>query len=143
MADENAAALDKAFYHLELKGGTPAGDLQMYAPGEIVAGTIQVEPRSDIRCRKLTVHLEWHTEGKGDRDGAVVGSRDLAEGNLRVRQSVGDQFMFQLPAQPWSYSGHYISIVWEIVVKMDVPLGRDISYRQPIIVDPGPPNLEQ
>jgi hypothetical protein len=64
---------------------------------------------------RLEVRLFWYTRGKGTEDVGVVESERLenppAAGEHRWR--------FPLPAQPWSFSGKLISLVWavELVVE--------------------------
>ncbi len=55
---------------------------------------------------------------------------------MQKGRPVESEFRFQLPEQPWSYSGHYINIVWEIFVYVDVPLAGDPKFRQPFVVRP-------
>jgi len=123
-------------YKLE-DGEVDLDGFRRYRPGDTIKGVVQVEAREDVRCRGVEVQWEWHTEGKGTRDGIVIARKVLASDSLRARQQVGDQFVFTLPPQPWSYAGHFITIVWSLTVAVDIPMGRDIKVEQPIIVDPG------
>ncbi len=56
----------------------------------------------------------------------------MAAGAPRVAESRSP-----LPREPWSYAGRYISIVWEVVVVVDLP-GPDIRHGQAFILAPGP-----
>ena len=60
----------------------------------------------------------------------------LAEGPLAANVSIRHDFNFGLPREPWSYAGHYVSIIWEIAVVVDIPLATDINAQQPFILAP-------
>ena len=52
------------------------------------------------------------------------------------RTPLGDDDPAQLPREPWSFAGQYISIIWAIEVNVDVPMGRDLSYRERLVMRP-------
>lgn len=134
----NSIEHDQLFVTFKLDGGeVDAEGFRRYRPGELLKGLVEVEAREDIRSRSVTLEFGWHTEGKGSRNSEVVDRKSLASGSLRARQSVGDQFVFEVPRSPWSFAGHFITIIWALTVKVDVPMGRDIAVSQPFIVDPG------
>jgi hypothetical protein len=123
--------------HFELKGGDRRGPVTIYAPGDRVSGSVRLAPQADIPCRSVTLQLEWHTEGKGDRDQQIIHEKTLHQGNLRMGSLVGDNFVFQLPEGPVSYAGQLINIIWTITIKVDVPRAKDATFQEPFIVARG------
>lgn len=123
-------------FQVKFKDGVAAEGARGYLPGATVSGIYEIVPQSNIRCRKAEIRLEWYTEGKGDRDGEVIDSREIAAGDLMAGKRIGDAFVFQLPSQPWSYAGYFITVVWAITVKIDVPMGKDIIRSVRLIMAP-------
>ena len=83
-----------------------------FRPGEDVAGRalwILDEP-----AKAVEVRLFWHTQGKGTIDANIVGSIRFDNPEQREQR----EFTFTLPAEPYSFSGVLISLVWalELVV---------------------------
>ncbi|MFQ5399138.1 MAG: hypothetical protein ACE5E7_06015 [Anaerolineae bacterium] len=107
-----------------------------YRPGDILRGTVVVDPDEDVRCNHLFVMLVWHTEGRGTRYQEEAEQLDLFQGTLKVGFPRSFDFTFHLPPEPWSYAGYYISIVWEVQVKIDVPWKRDPKHSLPFIMTP-------
>jgi hypothetical protein len=100
---------------------------------EGVAGWRLEKPPKSVELR-----LFWFTRGKGTEDVGVVSRMrfDLPQ------QEEGRKFSFTLPAEPWSFSGQLISLIWalelvaepgghtarvELVVS---PTGREILLHQ-------------
>lgn len=78
---------------------------------------------------RLEVRLFWYTAGKGTRDVGVVETAALtpaAQGQ--------EDFHFQLPRGPYSFSGTLVSILWALELVAE-PSGK--STRQEIVVAPG------
>jgi hypothetical protein len=123
-------------FEVRLSGGQPEGDLLRYDPGEEIAGTATIVTDSDLRCNHLYVRLQWHTEGRGDRDEGIIAQDDIFQGMLTSGAPVTHEFRFTLPRSPWSFAGHYVSIVWAIQVSIDVPLARDPVYSHPFVLAP-------
>ena len=107
-----------------------------FAPGQQLRGTVMVVPDSDVNCEHLYVHLGWHTEGRGTRFTQKVETRDLYQGTLNAGRPYTREFDFVLPASPWSYDGHYISIVWEVTAQLDVRWAKDPQYSERIELRP-------
>jgi hypothetical protein len=129
--------MDKITFGVTLREGTNEGGILRYEPGSTISGLAQLIPNEDVNARGVTVRLQWRTEGRGDLNSATIGQTDIWQGNLVKGRPVPGEFRFQLPLQPWSYSGHYINIVWEIVVFVDVPLASDPKFLQPFVMRPG------
>ncbi|MCW3059200.1 MAG: hypothetical protein JWQ02_1021 [Capsulimonas sp.] len=93
----------------------------MFRAGQVVRGLVTVTPNADVECRHLWVTLQWRTEGRGERETGVAQKEDIFQGRLTHGTPVQIPFQFTLPQSPWSYSGKYVSIVWEVAVDVDVP----------------------
>ena len=128
--------MDKINCNITIEGGTAEGNFRRYDPGSSINGRVQLIPNEDINSRSAAVRLQWRTEGRGDPNGATFQETQIWQGNLQKGRPVEHQFQFQIPMEPWSYSGHYITIVWEILVYVDVPLAGDPKFSQPFIVRP-------
>jgi hypothetical protein len=96
-----------------------------FLPGESISGSIQITPQESLKCRHLYARLRWFTEGRGDTDKKVIAEQDLHQGELRAGVPFYSRFQFRLPSEPWSYTGHYINIIWEVEVVIDMALARD------------------
>jgi hypothetical protein len=58
----------------------------------------------------LEVRLFWYTRGKGTEDVGIV-----AVERIENASSAGERAVtFQLPSQPWSFSGKLISLLWAV-----------------------------
>lgn len=121
---------------LTLKGGEVTGGWRCYEPGSTVHGWLRLTPSEDVNCNRVLASLEWHTEGRGRRDGDCVAEVGLAEGDLTANTSVIQDFNLTVPSEPWSYAGHYINVIWEVIVVVDIPLSRDVIRKEPIVVVP-------
>lgn len=83
-------------------------DQDRFHPGEQISGA--VEWQCDKEPREITVNLLWSTEGKGTQDVEVVDSQTISVfGN-----SGREEFSFELPLGPYSYSGRMLSINWAV-----------------------------
>ena len=117
-------------------GEATMGKEVRFDPGATVEGAVTVTPQSDIQCNGIKIRLEWHTEGRGDRDRKVVDEMIAFQGVLPGGQPAVLAFRLTLPDQPWSYTGHYINILWEIVADVDLPLAINPKSRYPILLRP-------
>jgi hypothetical protein len=124
-----------AIIQFTLRGGQDEGGLMLYQPGQRVRGTVQLIPDSgDLNCKHIFVRLQWHTEGRGDRDQQCIAQLDVFQGTLQARIPTTYDFAFMLPREPWSYAGHYVNIVWEIEVEVDVPWAVNLRRSQPFVM---------
>jgi len=130
---------DKADIYVQFTSGATnpnAPDLPCFTPRESVNGIIEITPATNIECRKLLVRLKWRTEGRGDPDQEVIGEMNAFEGTLSAGIVKSIPFRFELPRQPWSYVGKYISIVWGIEVDIDVAWKANPRHFAPLILAP-------
>jgi len=121
-----------------LHGGESVGLVKRYQPGEVMHGDVLVVPEDNFNCRRLIVRLQWHTEGRGNRDKGVADEQVLFRGEMKQGMPYQHSFQFILPNEPWSYAGHYINIVWEVVVVIDVPMSFDPNAAFPFVLSPLP-----
>lgn len=82
-----------------------------YAPGDMIAGSV-TWAKLLRETDRLEIRLIWYTQGKADRDVGIILSN--------VREAPGEageqEFAFQTPSRPFSFSGKLISLVWAIEV---------------------------
>lgn len=119
-----------------LKNELESFGMPLYRPGDTVQGTVTLFPDEDITCEHLYARLMWHTEGRGTRYNETIAETDLFQGELRHGIPTTYDFRFTLPQQPWSYEGHYISVVWAIEIQIDVSWARDPKYAEYFILAP-------
>lgn len=81
-------------------------------PGEIVSG--QASWQVD-RAKSVQIRLFWYTSGKGTRDVDVVDSIDITDPQPAGRSD----YRFQLPEEPYSFSGKLISLIWAVEVVIE------------------------
>lgn len=123
-------------FELTLRDGEVSGGRRHYLPGSAVHGWVRLTPHEDVNCNRVLARLEWHTEGRGDRDQDCVAEVVLAEGDLSANTSVIQEFNLTLPSEPWSYAGHYINVIWEVIVVVDLPFARDVIRKEAVVVAP-------
>jgi hypothetical protein len=126
----------KADIQISFRNAAQAYNAWRFRPMEFVQGTVTVIPDSDVNCKHLYVRLEWHTEGRGTQFRQKIQEMDVFQGSLQANMPRSFEFDFQLPEEPWSYEGHYISIIWAIAVQLDVPWGRDVKSEEPFLLLP-------
>ena len=114
----------------------PGVEEPVFRPGETVQGSIQVTPAADVNCRHLFARLRWQTEGRGDQDRGFAAEGDLYQGQLKGGVPFYQRFQFTAPKEPWSYNGHYVSIVWQVEAVVDIPLARDALASARFILAP-------
>lgn len=86
------------------------------------------------KVRGLRVHLEYETEGRGDRD-----SREYSETTVPIdRFGMGRaDITLEVPFNaPISYDGHLLRVKYEIVVVTDRQRAFDYALKIPVVVAP-------
>lgn len=111
--------------------------IRRFAPGDTISGTITIIPQKEMNCKHVYLRLGWHTEGRGNRDHAYIEDSDIYQGVLPANVPFIHNFSCTLPREPWSFSGQYVSIVWDVAVAVDVPewFG-DFSYTESFVLSP-------
>jgi hypothetical protein len=119
---------------LTLQGGQVDDGGRRYEPGSTIQGRARLTSDGTVECSRVVVRLEWHTEGRGDRDQRCADEVELASGILPER--LDQSFTLTVPQVPWSYDGNYINIIWQVRVVVDIPLAFDSRAEAPIVVAP-------
>lgn len=125
-----------AEFLITLRDGESAGALLRYAPGSVMRGEVRLTANEQVNCRGAYLRLMWHTEGRGDRDQAKVDEIVLATGAIPAGTNMARAFEFNLPEQPWSFTGKYVNIIWEILGVIDMPMATDVVVSEPFILAP-------
>lgn len=123
-------------FTVRFDGGEMVDGVLCFEPGETISGNVVVQPDRSVECRNLAVRLIWFTEGRGDVASDQLAETSLTQGRLVPEMVVEGAFQFQLPQQPWSYSGRLVSVVWAIEVNVDVPMAADLTHRERFRVRP-------
>ncbi len=105
-------------------------------PGETLQGTVTVFPDKNLDCKHLYIRLLWHTEGRGTRYLQKVEELDVFQGTLQQGLPNSFEFSFVLPNEPWSYEGHYVSVVWKVQAHIDLSWSRDPQGEKAFILRP-------
>jgi hypothetical protein len=129
--------MDKVTFDVSLREGVQEGEFMRFEPGAPISGVVHLIANEDIKSRGASFRLQWRTEGRGDLNSESLGQTEMWQGNLQKGRPIQKEFHFQLPQQPWSYSGHYISIVWEVFVYVDMPMAGDLKFARRFVVRPG------
>ncbi len=119
-----------------LDNGAESFGAVKYQPGSEVKGTVTIFPDGDVECKHLYIRLEWHTEGRGTRYQEPMDELDVYQGTLKGGFPSSYEFNFHLPDEPWSYEGHYVSVVWAVTVQVDVPWAKDAKYEEAFVMRP-------
>ncbi len=113
-----------------------AGSDALFQPDSWIKGRATIFTDSDIKCKDVTAQLLWRTEGRGTRFQEKVGNVALHQGPLRAGLPNSFEFEFLLPNNPWSYEGYYVSVVWEVMIEIDVSWGMDIRNSKQFVMRP-------
>ena len=128
--------MEEADIEVILSGGEKQGDFWHFLPGSEISGAVRIVPWKNINSRRVLVRLQWHTEGRGTRAKGAIDELVLAQGKLMDGVALSSNFHFTLPLEPWSYAGHYITIVWELLVIIDIQLASDLVHSERFIMAP-------
>lgn len=107
---------------VKLEGGRDA-----WRPGETLRGTASWQLDESVEA--LEVRLIWFTRGKGTQDVSVIDHHAFRMPALEGH----DDFSFELPAGPYSFSGRLISLIWAL--ELVTPKGRE-SERVEFVLSP-------
>jgi hypothetical protein len=98
-----------------------------FRPGERVSGSVAWELEEEATVAEL--RLFWMTQGRGDRDLVVV-QRERFDAPERA---AAHRFHFELPLEPYSFSGKLISLVWSLELSV---MPSDDATRTEITISP-------
>ena len=126
----------KADFDIQFLDGEPSGTTTLYHPGNSLRGQVTIFTDGDINCKSVQARLIWHTQGRGTQYQEKIAEMQLFDGTLKAGFPNTFNFAFDLPHDPWSYEGHYVSVVWAVEVDIDVPWGKDIIEEKPFLLRP-------
>ena len=119
---------------ITIRGGDEVGGVRKFKPGDVIQGSIQITPDSDLNCKHIFVRALWHTEGRGDKDEGIGAEQDVFQGELRTGTPAHYRYHLKLPQEPWSYAGRYVNIIWEVEASIDLAWARDPKNAERIIM---------
>ena len=133
--------MSKPTVNIELERGPWAADGSEYERawpvGDLVKGRVSIDAPVATKTKKITVDLNWKTEGRGNQNKDTVDSVTIHEGELYDGAMINSEFELKLPDDgPVTYDGHYIRIVWAVVVRIDIPWATDVFEHTEITVLP-------
>lgn len=100
-----------------------------YTPGETLRGEVAWEIDLMKNSDGGEVRLFYYTSGKGTQDVETIKTLAVAAG-----EAVGSQkFEFKLPAEPYSFSGKLVSLIWALEFQM---LESDETERLEFVMSP-------
>jgi len=118
------------------------GEEPRYDPGSVLSGCAVFTPGAETTVNGVSLSVRWKTRGRGAGDSgeAWSGKEQIPEGGLVMEagRTMSWRFRCQLPESPWSYTGKYVSIVWEVSVTLDVPWAKDPKAARTFILRPPP-----
>jgi hypothetical protein len=123
-------------FEWNLKNRRYEGETPRVEPGSTIEGWVTVTSNREVNCNGVKIRLEWHTEGRGDRDGRVVAEQEVFRGVLSADQPSVYSFQLRVPEEPWSYSGYYINILWDLIAEVDLPMAFNPKSALRILVRP-------
>lgn len=88
-------------------------DQTHFFPGDVLHG--YAEWQLEDAPQSAEVRLSWYTEGKGDQD-VYVARHEPLDNALAVDAR---DFEFELPDQPYSFSGKLITLCWALELIID------------------------
>jgi hypothetical protein len=93
-------------------------------------------PHRNIECRAVEVSIGWYTQGKGRLETHFPYVQRYPVAGLESGVPFRERFTYTLPAGPWSYNGHYITIIWAVKVKIDIPMMVDYNEELRFVLEP-------
>ena len=121
---------------IQLINGKAEAEGWRFTPGDVVRGSTALLPKEDMNCRSVYIVLQWRTRGRGTAHLKTIQRLDVHQGELKTDWPLTFQFEFMLPNEPWTYTGHYINIDWEIMVGIDLAWQSDPVQKTMLIVSP-------
>ena len=81
-----------------------------YTPGEVLRGEVTWKVDLMKNSNGGEIRLFYYTSGKGTRDVETIETHIVD-----IRTEIGSQsYDFQLPGEPYSFSGKLVSLVWAV-----------------------------
>ncbi len=108
-----------------------------YASGEKARGVVEADVHSDCECRKLSLHREWRTHGKGNAYSGGKQEWELFSGTWTAGQNASYPFEFEVPRGPLTYRGHILSITWHLRAHADLAHALDQKVEEEFVLAAG------
>jgi sporulation-control protein spo0M len=128
-----------ATLQIELDRGPWEGDVyeRSWPIGGQITGHLIVTSDNGQRATNLRVELEWETSGRGTRDHKRVTQQILHEGDVPALANLRLPFKLAVPAEgPITHHGHYITIQWQIVGRIDISWAIDKTTKEQVTILP-------
>ena len=107
-----------------------------YAPGERIRGQVTVTTEDAVRCKSLTVALQWRTHGRGNRASGPESKVQLFQGEWGSGEQRAYAFEFIAPAGPATYHGTIVNVDHYLTVRVDLPWAFDPKAEAEILLVP-------
>lgn len=107
--------------------------------GAHVTGQVIFDPAysGSDRARAILINLRWRTEGRGDRNDAIVQSLTVPFTAGPPRTITKFPFRLTLPPDgPVSYHGSLIRVIWQVEARADLSWGIGPRTAEPFVVVP-------
>jgi hypothetical protein len=109
-----------------------------YEPGERIRGHVAVTADTAVRCKALTVALQWNTHGRGNRDAGPESKVQLFEGEWDAGGQHAYGFEFIAPSGPVSYHGKLLNVDHYLTARVDLPWALDPKTAIDVLIVPKP-----
>jgi hypothetical protein len=109
-----------------------------YRPGESIRGHVTVTADTAVRCKALTVALQWQTHGRGNRDSGPESKVQVFEGEWQGGEQRAYGFELIAPSGPATYHGTMLNVDHYLTARADLPWALDPKAVTEILVVPTP-----
>jgi hypothetical protein len=128
--------MSQAQINVTIMNGETQEEGILFRPGDLVQGSASIMALEPLNSRSVYIILQWRTRGRGSTHISTVQRLDVHQGEIKPDWPLSFSFEFVLPQEPWSYTGHYINIVWEVMVGIDLSWQTDPTQTVTLIVAP-------
>lgn len=105
-----------------------------YRAGETVRGHVFVSTDEAVKCRSLTVTVQWRTHGRGNRCCGTPISVSLFEGDWPAGHEESYAFELPAPTSPATYHGEVLNVDHYLTARADVPWSIDPKAEVELLV---------
>jgi hypothetical protein len=109
-----------------------------YQAGESIRGRVTVRADAAVRCKGLTVALQWSTHGRGNRDSGPESKVQLFEGEWDAGAQHAYGFELIAPSGPVSYHGSLLNVDHYLTARVDLPWAIDPKAVIDVLIVPKP-----
>ena len=111
-------------------------DNSQFTPGETISGTVMWA--APAGTEGIALRLFWFTRGRGTQEIELVDERTWPVSPSASSQG-NEKFAFVLPAEPYSFSGRLITLIWALEA---VALPSETSKRFEFTLSPNGREIE-